>query len=101
MRICVEIMRISFCALYVLLYVLLLHCHLEKGTAMKKASYQVKANGYRTRTYSFSNMGFDNAISYACYLVECENATNVRFVENKPDGSTIERTGKENLLSMM
>lgn len=68
---------------------------------MTNPRYQVKADGHRTRTYSYSNMGFDNAISWACYLVECEDAENVRLIERKPDGTEIVKSGAKNLLSMM
>lgn len=68
---------------------------------MTNPRYQVKADGHRTRTYSYSNMGFDNAISWACYLVEVEKADNVRFIERKPDGAEIVKSGAKNLLSMM
>lgn len=66
-----------------------------------KPKFQVKADGYRTRTYSYSNMGYDNALSYACYLAEAEEADNVRFIQYRPDGTVSVVSGTENLLSLM
>lgn len=54
-----------------------------------KANFQVKADGTRTRTYSYRNMGFDNAAMWAHYLLEC-GVTNIRIIEHKPNGETKE-----------
>ena len=66
-----------------------------------KPNYQVKANGMRTRTYSYSNMGWDNAVSFANYIYQCEGAENVRFIEHREDGTTVERVVDDKFESYM
>lgn len=52
---------------------------------MARARIQVKADGVKTRTYTYSNMGWDNAEQFANYLLE-NGYANIRFIERDHRG---------------
>ena len=58
----------------------------RKAPIMANARIQVKADGIRTRTYSYSNMGWDNAATFAHYLLDC-GSTNIRLIERDFNGN--------------
>lgn len=58
----------------------------RKAPIMANARIQVKADNVRTRTYSYSNMGWDNAAMWAHFLLDCGN-TNIRLIERDHNGN--------------